>query len=401
MSSISKHLAAMTLTAFGLAAHADDQPALERWRSYAGVSWEQAPNGADPVAFAGSVKAPIAGIHFDGQGAAYVSTPRLLSDGAPATISRLDTGGRTGPARLTAFPSLRANDITAPVQTSLRNVLGFHVDRRNGWLWALDLGFVAAEQESPPGAQKVLVLDLASGRVVKCIPLDGVADRKASFLNDIAVDEHRRVAYLSDSGLRSAPDNAAGLIVVDFASGRSWRVLDRHPSLMPRPGVQVVAHGRDVWPGHPMMLGINGIALSPDAAVLYWSVTTGTHVYSVPTALLRDPQTGTGAIAAHVRDLGDVGGNTDGIVTDAAGALYITDVTHNGIVRYDPTTAAMARLASSDGVHWPDTVAIHPNGDLVFTASKLDQHFAGAVKNGDERYELWRLPLQRAGQARP
>jgi hypothetical protein len=57
------------------------------------------------------------------------------------------------------------------------------------------------------GAQKLVVLDLHSGRTIKRIALDGVADRKASFLNDVVVDENRRVAYISDSGSRSAPEN--------------------------------------------------------------------------------------------------------------------------------------------------------------------------------------------------
>ncbi|TGH91503.1 hypothetical protein E5S37_25595, partial [Escherichia coli] len=84
---------------------------------------------------------------------------------------------------------------TDPAQ-SLRNVLGFYINRKNGWLWALDMGFVAGETESPTGAQKLVVLDLHSGRTIKRIALDGVADRKASFLNYVVVDENRRVAYI-------------------------------------------------------------------------------------------------------------------------------------------------------------------------------------------------------------
>jgi sugar lactone lactonase YvrE len=196
---------------------------------------------------------------------------------------------------------------------------------------------------------------------------------------------------VSDSGLRSAPSNAAGLIVVDLASGRTRRVLDRHPSMLPQPGAKVVAHGTEVWPGKPLVLGVNGIALSPDGNTLYWTVTTGTHAYAIPTAPLRDPHASPAALATAVRDLGDVGGNTDGIVTDATGNLYITDVTRNGIVRYDPRTQALALQASDEGVHWPDTPTIAPDGDVVFTASHLNQHFAGQVEAGAERYELWRL----------
>ena len=93
------------------------------------------------------------------------------------------------------------------------------------------------------------------------------------------------------------------------------------------------------------------------------------------------------------QNLGAVGGNTDGLVTDAKGNLYITDVTRNGIVRYDPKTRTMSLIAENESVRWPDTPAIRPDGDLIFTSSSLNDHFAGSVKPGHERYELWRLPL--------
>ncbi|MCC2954456.1 major royal jelly family protein [Massilia sp. IC2-477] len=374
---------------------ADDGLVLERWRSYAGVSWDAPRAGKVPAPFANSVNAPIAGIHFDGAGRAFVSTPRLVAADAPATLSILDTTSTEGPARLRAFPSLAANATGAAPATHLRNVLGFHIDRRNGWLWALDQGFVAGEAEAPAGAQKIVVLDLRSGRTVKRIPLDGVADRKGSFLNDIVVDERRRVAYVSDSGLRSAPANQAALIVVDFASGRARRVLDRHPAVLPQPGLSVKSHGEEVWPGKPLVLGVNGIALSSDGDTLYWAVTSGTRAYAMPTGLLRDARVDEQGLGAALRDLGEVGGNTDGIVVAGDGKLYLTDVTRNGIVQFDPGTGRMALVASSDGVYWPDTLTLGPDGALVFTASALNRHFSGQVAPGAERYELWRLERKR------
>lgn len=370
---------------------ADGAGGLERWRSYPGVTWSMDPAATTP--FRNSVNTPIAGIHFDAKGRAFVSTPRLIAADAPATLSLLDTSTAGGPARLTAFPSEQGNSIAAPPESSLRNVLGFHIDRRNGWLWALDMGFVAGEAEAPSGGQKIVVYELDSGRVVKRIPLDAVANRKGSFLNDIAVDEVRKIAYLSDSGLRSAPDNLAAIIVADFATGVSRRVLHRHASVLPEPGVKVVSHGAEVWPGNPLTLGVNGIALSPDALTLYWAVTTGTHAFSISTELLRNAAAPELALAAAVTTIGNVGGNTDGIVTDGQGRLYITDVTRNGIVRFDPATGMMKLLASDDGISWPDTAALTPDGYLVITASQLNQHFAGAVKAGSERYDLWRMRI--------
>ncbi len=263
-------------------------------------------------------------------------TPRLISSEAPATISILDTDASAGPAPLTPFPSFDGNAVSRNPDQNLRSVFGFYVDQANDWLWALDVRYVAGETESPAGARKVLLFDLAASNTVKRISLDSVADPKGSFLNDIAVDEKRKVAYISDSDLRSAPDDMVGIIVIDFASGTARRVLHKHPTLRVVPGVTVFSHGEEVWPGNPMKLGINGIAMSPDADTLHWAVTTGLHAYSISTDLLRNPSSDAVAISAAVRDIGNVGANSDGIVTDRKGNLNITDVTHGGIVKYDP-----------------------------------------------------------------
>lgn len=377
-------LGLLSLGQNALAAGADDPAHLALWRSYAGVTWEQRVD-------ARSVDAPIAGLHFDAAGRAFVSTPRLISPQAPATLSLLDTASLSGPARLTAFPSTEANSISADPRTHLRNVLGFYVDHRNGWLWALDQGFVAGEKTSPPEAQKIMIYALSDGKLVQRIPLDSVADREGSFLNDIVVDEARRVAYIADSGLRSAPDNQAGLIVVDAQRGTVRRVLNKHPALMPVAGLQVTSHGETVWPGNPIILGINGIALSPDQETLYWTVTTGTTARTIATAALRDPAMSERQLAAAIRTAGEVGGNSDGIVVDKHGALYITDVTHNGIVRYRPQSGQFTLLAADERVYWPDTPTIGPDGAVMFTASHLNQHFAQAVKPGEEKYTIWKV----------
>lgn len=369
------------------------RPSLERWRSYSGVTWDTPVNGKQPARLAESANTPICGIHFDAKGRAFVSTPRFVSTAAPATLSILAYEATSGPARLQAFPSVQGNSVTAAPDQHLRSVLGFYVDNRNGWLWALDQGYVAGEAEAPPGAQKVMVYDLKTGQTVKRIALDGAADRRGSFLNDIVVDEVRKVGYISDSGVRSAPDTMAGIIVVDFGSGTARRILHKHPTVRPAPGVKVHSHGAEVWPGKPLMLGINGIGLSPDGRTLYWTVTTGRRAYSLRTEALRSGPADDVDLASRISDIGDVGGNTDGIVTDASGTLYITDVTHGGIVTYDPLTKTMALAASDDGVHWPDTATIHPDGDLIFTSSNLNQHMVGAIPPGEERFELWRLRL--------
>lgn len=176
------------------------------------------------------------------------------------------------------------------------------------------------------------------------------------------------------------------------------RQASRMMSWSMRSDVSLISPIAEVWPGKPLQIGINGIALSPNADTLYWTVTTGTHAHALPTAILREASATHPQIADRIEDLGSVGGNTDGLVTDSAGNLYITDVTHNGIVKYDPQTRSMTLVASSTQVHWPDTPAIRPDGDLVFTSSGLNDHFAGVINAGQERYDLWRMPLHRQSE---
>ncbi len=114
------------------------------WRGYSGVSWDAA-GKRDRV----SAHAPIAGLHFSGDGKAFVSVPRWIVPAVPATLNILSTDSRQGPARLTAFPSPEWNSADATPSQTLRNVLGFHIDETNHWLWALEMGFVAGEADAP------------------------------------------------------------------------------------------------------------------------------------------------------------------------------------------------------------------------------------------------------------
>jgi hypothetical protein len=130
------------------------------------------------------VNLPICGVHFDARGRVFVSTPRLVSAKSPATLNILDIRATTGPALLSAFTSAEANAVGSAPDQNLRSVLGFHVDRNNGWLWALDQGFVAGESEALAGAQKIL-------QTVRKLPEFGVKQREEQ-----AVRESERLGLI-------------------------------------------------------------------------------------------------------------------------------------------------------------------------------------------------------------
>ncbi len=153
----------------------------------------------------------LAGVEVDRRGNVYVTTPRWLSRDVPATLSQVVVVD--GKPVLRPFPSWEANSLDDP--RGLRNVLGVEVDSRDR-MWILDMGWVDGDEMNElvrtrlnqraaldgrpqffdpipaDGAQKLVVIDLRDGKELAryAIP-DDVANRKTSFLNDLAVDERR------------------------------------------------------------------------------------------------------------------------------------------------------------------------------------------------------------------
>jgi sugar lactone lactonase YvrE len=321
-------------------------------------------------------KTLLAGVDVDRAGRVFVTTPRWLDARVPATLSQV-VAGADGKPVLRPFPSWAANSLDDP--RGLRSVLGVDVDSRDR-MWILDMGFVAGVDPTPDGAAKLVVLDLTTNtELARYVIPDAIADRKTSFLNDLVVDERRGVAYISDSGNRAGSPTASGVIVYDLASNSARRVLDRDPRVQDDPTRTLTVAGEPVLPSGRLAVGINGIALSPDGARLYWSITTGDAVYDAPTSVLLDPSATPAQVAAAVHGPRRIGGGSDGIATDDRGRLYVTNLTRSEVVVIDPATAAQHTIASGPAFAWPDSLTWDDRGGLYISTNHLDHGFAGTL----------------------
>ena len=96
-------------------------------------------------------------------------------------------------------------------------------------MYVMDKGDVAGRDVTPEGAQKVVIIDINTHKIVRRIPIPAsISNPKDNFLNDLAVDSKRGFLYISDSGNRSAPNNQSGIIVVNLKTGDLRRVLNAH-----------------------------------------------------------------------------------------------------------------------------------------------------------------------------
>ena len=268
----------------------------------------------------------------------------------------------------------------------------------NNRLWLLDTGrpiFAPAQ----PGATKLVGVDLTENEVFQTILLPEDVALPNSYINDVRFDLTRGeagMAYITDS----SGEGANGIIVVDLASGDSWRKLDRHPSNLPEPNFVPIIEGQPVLnrppKGEPsyMSFDTDGVAIANDGSKLYYCVLSGLNLYSVSLDALSDRDLSDEETAATVEDLGAKGAS-DGLESDAQGRIYITDYEHNAIRRRSPDAMAGSEetLVFDERVLWPDTLSLANDSYLYFIANQLHRQpgFHAGEDLKEKPYSLFRV----------
>jgi hypothetical protein len=321
-----------------------------------------------------------AGFKTDRDGNFYLSVPRW-APGVPATVNKIEIVD--GKPLLSAYPSWEMNEIGNP--NALQSVLGWEIDENNR-AWFLDQGHI----EGTPcidGAQKIVCWDITNNQLVDSIKLPNeIASYKASFLNDLMVDNANGFVYIADSGIYTDPLEG-GLIVFNMKTKELRRVLHQHESTQDVPGYWFKIAGKPIWKDRPMRTGADGIALSADRKTLYWCPLTARNLYSIDTALLQDFSTPLSEIDKAVKDLGDKGTNTDGMGADNKGNIYYTMLEGMGIGIYNPGIGTFKTFVTDDRMIWVDGMTFDNKGYLIFNNNRLHELFGGDL-NWEDDYNL-------------
>jgi sugar lactone lactonase YvrE len=119
-------------------------------------------------------------------------------------------------------------------------------------------------------------------------------------------------------------------------------------------------------------VGSDGIAISPDGKTLYYCPLTSRHLYSVSVDALVDQSKSDAEVAATVKDLGEKGGASDGLESDAEGRVYLSDYEHNALRRRQ-LDGTVETLVHDPRVLWPDTLSLASEGYLYFTANQIER----------------------------
>lgn len=337
--------------------------------------------------------AMLTGVTVSHQGRIFVNFPKW-GDEVAFTVAEIREG------RPVAYPDEAINrtdpNDLAGTLVSVQSVVVDPADR----LWILDTGSPMF-QPTQYGGPKLVCVDLTSDRVIKTILFPQDVALPTTYLNDVRFDLRRGtegMAFITDS----SDQGANGIVVVDLASGESWRKLHDHPSTKAEAlsSFRPIVEGRPLLERQPdgktkpMQMGSDGIAISADGSRLYYCPLASRRLYSVAIDALVDRSIDDSAVAATVIDEGDKGGAADGLETDAAGYIYSTNYEHNAVLRRR-SDGEWETVVHDPRLLWPDTMSVAADGYLYVTANQLHRQ-AKYQKGKDLRqkpYTLFRVRI--------
>ena len=338
-----------------------------------------------------------AGIKLSNNGTIFCSFPRWFKN-VTATFAKYDKENNY----FEPWPSIEFNERYIDSDPSgLNSVLGFEIDDQD-ILYILDQGKIAGET-ALEGSIKVLKFSLANSSLITEYIFDSeIADRNRSFLNDIVINQKKKLAYISDSGIDKNKNFKPGIIVLNLDSpSYAHRILENHYSVYPDESFWLHIDKKPVDENDPMLTGADGIALSCNGDTLFFCPLTGRMIYSVLTHDIEE------AIKNEKTDdipvyHGFKKEASDGLLASSKGNLYMTGIETGSIhisteiepdlLRFD--YKEFDGFKGNTSTMWPDTLAMH-EGYLYFVSNQLN-NFPNKINytnphNGKYNFAIFRF----------
>ena len=265
---------------------------------------------------------------------------------------------------------------------NLHSVLSMRIDRQNR-LWLLDYA------DHGSATPQILAIDLDTMNVVHHHEFSADIAKLGSHLNDFQVNQDGSKIYIANASILGL---SPSIIIYDTQSQTSRQLLLDHASVEPdfyTPNVE----------GEKMLMfgvfairpGVDSIALDRNGEWLYFAPVTDEHLHRIRTRDLNNLSLTHEQLGKKVERFGEKT-MSDGITTDNAGNIYLSDMEHSAIVRIKPDRT-LETLIKDPKLRWPDGFSFGLNGWLYVTSSALQEVIAKTdthiAKHGP--YQIFRV----------
>lgn len=184
--------------------------------------------------------------------------------------------------------------------------------------------------------------------------------------SDFHVSPDGKFIYIADTSIKG---NRPALIVVDVENNSARRVLGnssyvRADAFTPR------VNGEIFFDDLATFLHVDSIGLDAKGEWLYFAAITKTNLFRIQTVHLRDKDLTPFNLESKI-EVYSKKPMSDGIILDAAGNIYLTDIEHSAIAVINTNREIRTLVRDPALLRWPDGLSFDAAGNLYISCSDL------------------------------
>lgn len=235
------------------------------------------------------------------------------------------------------------------------------------------------------------------------------------YLNDIVLDPERNIAYISYSINNFVNNNTknfynnSGIIVVDLNDkdseyAKAYKILQNHISVIPDDTYYLHINDDPIYINkssslEPIKIGINGIALTCDYTMLYFTPLSSKMIYAIKTddimnAINNNKYNNNEKIINNIDILSFYkNDSSDGIIASSNGQIYLSALEKNSIYIHpnldeDFNTMYYLNfniLEGNNETMWPSSLTLH-DGILYFISNQFNNYIKNNINYDNPIY---------------